>query len=463
MSSVFNYFVILPHANANQPAILMLSGPDGWSLPGWQTGELIFWQSTGYVNSQVLDLLGVRAVTLRALHVAQSQSGNFVRIYDLENLSPKWVAPANSKWIKLVGLNGLKLAQPEQRDLLENWFKEAAEGYPERRRTWARKGWFEEATQWITGQLTELGFIPDKPLEQVRSWERSCVLRQCAGENSFYFKVVPPMFSHEPRLQLALGNLFPASFPQILSFEPARNWFLMEDFGGHSLEKEADLTHWKAALQRYAQLQKASIAQTTNLLEFGCPNGRLEKLAAQIQPFLAELPGDYPLSREEVEQLQALLSQLIDDCRELAGFNLPLTLDHGDFWPSNISVNEAKTDYLFFDWSDATITHPFFSVSIFVRPEMLEETAQYSSDPAIRQMLQDPTAVSQELSEAYLQAWTGFTNFADKTTLRQTFQLAGKLAPLYYALLYHFVILPGMEVRWEMRNMVAFYLRMLLV
>lgn len=46
--------------------------------------------------------------------------------------------------------------------------------------------------------------------------------------------------------------------------------------------------------------------------------------------------------------------------------------------------------------------------------------------------------------------------------LRAAFELAQVLAPVHAALIYHLSILPQFEARWEMEDMVGYYLRLLL-
>ncbi len=67
---------------------------------------------------------------------------------------------------------------------------------------------------------------------------------------------------------------------------------------------------------------------------------------------------------------------------------------------------------------------------------------------------------NQRLREAYLDPWQVYEPME---RLEQALELAEHLAPVHHALLYHAMILPNMEASWEMVNMVAYYLRMLLI
>jgi hypothetical protein len=65
----------------------------------------------------------------------------------------------------------------------------------------------------------------------------------------------------------------------------------------------------------------------------------------------------------------------------------------------------------------------------------------------------------QHLAEAYLTPWTAFEPML---RLLEGYEAVKLLSPLYTALKYAFDILPHMEMRWEMENMLAYNLRLLL-
>ena len=45
---------------------------------------------------------------------------------------------------------------------------------------------------------------------------------------------------------------------------------------------------------------------------------------------------------------------------ELAESGLPLTLEHGDLWSSNVYVSDSEVAFI--DGTDASLSHPFFSL-----------------------------------------------------------------------------------------------------
>jgi hypothetical protein len=102
------------------------------------------------------------------------------------------------------------LAISQQRSWLRMWAEEAQHGTPPQRRPWARPEWFAPMEQWIADQLQHVGLARNGPVAQVRTWERSCVLRVSTTSGDVYTKAVPAMFAHEPRFARVLAALQPA-------------------------------------------------------------------------------------------------------------------------------------------------------------------------------------------------------------------------------------------------------------
>ena len=65
----------------------------------------------------------------------------------------------------------------------------------------------------------------------------------------------------------------------------------------------------------------------------------------------------------------------------------------------------------------------------------------------------------ERLAEAYLTPWT---TFEPMPRLLEAYAAVKLLSPLYTSLQYAFDIFPRMEMRWEMENMLAYNLRLLL-
>ena len=148
-------------------------------------------------------------------------------------------------------------------------------------------------------------------------------------------------------------------------------------------------------LRTFARLQVRAAPQVDRLLAAGCLDRRLAWLSAQAEGWLPA-------------RLAAAAPRLAAMCGELAAFAVPATLLHGDLHLSNVAKGPAG--YLFFDWTDACVAHPFLDmISIF-----------HEEDGALRDRLRD----------AYLAEWT---RFEPPDRLRRAWELAEPLGALHHA------------------------------
>jgi Phosphotransferase enzyme family len=118
---------------------------------------------------------------------------------------------------------------------------------PDRRAAWSRPGWHAQAEAWA-----------GMPLEQVRIWPLSAVLRN--GDT--WFKAVFPRFHHEPAITEALGA------PRLLQVDHERGWMLMEAVPGI----EEDDHH--AAMRAIARVHREWAARVDEALALGAHDRR---------------------------------------------------------------------------------------------------------------------------------------------------------------------------------------------
>jgi Phosphotransferase enzyme family len=435
-------WAIIPHPNMAQ--LLLLPSADGWALPLAEHAERHFWQSVAPVNQAIGALLAIDVTTLYCIQTDYRNT-----VYAMENHSPDWNPPPGAIWADRTALGTLELAQPEHRPLLERWFARRDAAAPANRPPWYQPGWFVRASEWALEQLERMGMAAIGPVEQLRSWERSTILGVPTTHNTVYFKAVPAMFAHEPALTLALAARDPAHFPAVLAADRERGWMLMLDAGSQRLDKVPDLGRWRAVLHAFAEMQIALASAASDLVRLGCPERPLDRLAAQIDGLLADTaaltPPGAALSDAEIATLRGRASELKAMCAELARAPIPPTLEHGDFWAGQVMLR--GNEYIFIDWSDSSIAHPFFSMSFFSDTAEAEEFLP--GVPDLRSQLRD----------AYLEPWAAY---APRAELIATFDMAQSFSALHNAMTYHQWILPHMESKWEMENMIPFYLRKLL-
>ena len=105
-------------------------------------------------------------------------------------------------------------------------------------------------------------------------------------------------------------------------------------------------------LPLYAGLQLDTAEDRSALLDAGAPDRTL-----------AVLPSLYDeLVAGESAALRALTPRIAELCEELAGLGLPETIQHDDLHDGQIFVREGR--YRFFDWAEACVSHPFFTMTV---------------------------------------------------------------------------------------------------
>jgi hypothetical protein len=446
----FVYRAVIPHPT--RPRILLLPRENGWVLPHWEISWLPNRQDISHVNQSVMDGLHLDVRVLRCLsYEANSERDRARAVYVTENRGADEAPPAGGCWVGSDRLEEIPLACPEDRALMGDCLAEIADAnVPRLRRPWARSGWFDAAESWIREQFRQLGITPDGPIEQLRTWARSCLLRAPTGAGLLYFKAVPSTGAPEPWLLRLLSERYPRHFPRILAVDTDRNWLLMGDLGSQTFCQIPEVERWEEALKGYAQLQIDLAGSVADLLAMGCPDQRLSALEPHIDRLLADpdaalvgKPGG--LTPDEMEALRALAPRLRATCAVLAAFGVPETLEHGDLWAGNIVMSGGS--HVYFDWAESSVAHPSFSFLLF----MPDATSRLSHVPDARRRLRD----------AYLGPWTVY---APMEQLIEAFELALPLAALHHALLQHRVVLPNLEAGswWELHGEIPWDLKYIL-
>ena len=292
---------------------------------------------------------------------------------------------------------------------------------------WEQAGWLEEATTWIQTQLAAQGWQVISPVELLHQRPWSTFAQVSTDKGLVYFKApAPPFF--EALLTQFLAQKRPDCTAPVLAIDRGRGWVLTPDAG--MTVRSADPTatqveHWLKLLPPYAEFQMQMAEFVPQLLAMGMPDRRL----AQLPGLYDELMGAHEnlrvglepgLTAEEYERLLALRPRLILWCEQLASYGLPETLTHEELHDANVLVNGER--YIYTDWSDSCVGHPFFTMLVTIRAA------------AHRLKLAEDGPEMKRLRDAYLEPWT---TYAPREQLLEAFRLAYKLGMLNRALSWH--------------------------
>jgi hypothetical protein len=317
---------------------------------------------------------------------------------------------------------------------------------------WAHTGWFDTATDWIRDQLLMLGYDITTPIEQlyVRMW--SIVLRVPTSAGDVFFKAAAPAFSYEPLLTQTLYELWPANMPHVLVIDRERAWMLVEDAGETLREimpDEGDVHRLQYMLVHFARVQQESIEHLLQLKAAGCPDRRLEILPYLFEELVADIPAllvgkQQGITESEYARLRELAPEVKQLCATLASYGIPAALHHDDFHPGNVMIKDNR--FIFFDWAESGVTHPFCSMLIVLRYAKLV----YKLDDA----------ALHSLCASYLNSWT---DHAPMDHLCKALPLALRAGMLCRAITwYHAVAALEDSAKWEYEGAMPHFLRLFL-
>jgi hypothetical protein len=435
---MIRYCALLPHPL--EPRLLMMNAHGEWRLPCWDDSAAHTWQETSHVNRAVAARFGIETTVLRCVRSrTHPGTGAMDRVYELENHSaPHDVIPA-ATWVGPAELEMLHVPDPEVRELAHAWFNRRSGERPPSGAAWTHPGWYIEALAWAVARLQDVGVIATSTPEQLRASERAFVMRIRSHIETFYFRAAPFVFAHEPPLMQWLAQRYPLNVPEVLAVDTGRGWLLQRAAGNGAmpLSEQREEEAWYRAVRRMAEIQIDSAIETLELRSLGCPARQLDVLARRLPRLCADaavmmLGQPCGLTRRDIERTSTLAPTLLALCEELASFELPDCLDYGDLRAGNIF--STATDPVYLDWSDSSISHPFFSVVSLL-------------DDAVRLLPSTSRVAQRRLRDSYLAPWY---DVASPDRLIRAFDIARRLAPFHRATTAHAELLPATGFTWEL-------------
>ncbi|RDI40953.1 phosphotransferase [Falsibacillus pallidus] len=309
---------------------------------------------------------------------------------------------------------------------------------------WHQDSYYEGVEQWIRQELKGADLELKGKLEPVKDTDVTLVLRIPTYEEDYYFKAGTFASKHEAVLSSELQKRYPRKTVDVLSANEPENWLLMKDLKGESLRTLKDKKLWQKAISEYAELQMAEMKSVDRLMQVGVPDRRMPVLKEEIHQSLEEMCKT-GLSRNETKQVMSLLPILLEMCDELDSI-IPPSIEHGDLHTNNIRLVGDRL--VFFDWGDASISHPFFSTRVFwhALDDLISDDSEW-------------LGMVEEFRPHYLEPWTKLAPMKD---LDRALRISDELACVQRALSWHLYITPNRKNQAESYNKPSQWLRLLL-
>ncbi|MGM7684041.1 phosphotransferase [Cytobacillus sp. Hm23] len=414
---VFKFFVI-----SKNNSILLTYDNNRWTLPTYDAKPSHV-AETAQINHFFKSKYKLMTNVLRCYNETDR-----MRIYEIELLDKEWFSP-NMCWINRLNLEDVNELCKEDKLLLNDWNA----SFQPTNLPWFSHGWVDEIKQWFRKELSCSTF----ELKQIRSWERSALFRVKLANNNYYFKAVPPIFSHEPILSQYLYQHHPSCVPSIHSVDSKRRWYIMQELTGPLLGKTNNMHHWQGALLKLAEIQKKSI-ENINKIKHMCPIRPISKvIQTYMRPSLNTLYNSNNISNEIYNQFIESIPAIINICDLLEQSHIPHAIDHGDFFGGNIIVHGNIP--IIYDWSDCTLSHPFLSITTF-----LEEVEHFFSKEHATYLL-----------DLYLAEWRSYNS---PEQLYNEYELIKLIAPVFYLTVYQTFIFPSFHDNWDKQHIIDGYI-----
>jgi aminoglycoside phosphotransferase (APT) family kinase protein len=310
---------------------------------------------------------------------------------------------------------------------------------PARRPEWFRLAWYDEADAWIDHELAARGRSRTGPTVPVKVWSLSAVLEVPSEPTPVWLKASCRHFHAEPALTRLVADILPEHAPPTIAADDERAWLLMEDVSGADEERtDFDPPHLGGTAARIAAtLHLRSLDHLDVIEAAGVPVRGLTDTMHGFDEILVSSAELDQLSRDEVAAVRARRNDVHEVIEELAALGLPDTLVHGDLHPGNIA---REGDVLvFYDWSDAAVTHPLLDLAHLTR-----EMPEPERDAACT---------------AYADVWRPAYPDVD---FRRGLELATRVDTIYQMVTFEQIYRAQEDASyWEMRGVVARSLRRL--
>lgn len=207
-------------------------------------------------------------------------------------------------------------------------------------------------------------------VEDIAATDYSYVLKINTAQTSYYLKKTPPKLYVEANVINILNKECGFKHvPEILAQDDDLHCFFMPACGDLTLRTlfGETLQHnlLDQGIETYTNLQRASADHIQKFLNCGIPDWRVENLPDVYSTLMHDEKRitAWGLTDPEQERLQRSQKLFIKLCDNLDSLNLPAVLNHSDFHPNAMLLDQSSGDINIIDIGEVTIGNPLLPLA----------------------------------------------------------------------------------------------------
>lgn len=263
-----------------------------------------------------------------------------------------------------------------------------------------RIGWMDEAIAWVEA-VTNRKLSSKIDIEQINAGRGFALIRfQTEDGNYWWLKATTAPNAHEFAITRCLSKLASPYLPEVLSFKPEWNAWLMSGKQQSLKETPSDPLALERllgnAIRSLAALQLRTVGHGYELLEAGAFHQSIPTLESASGPLFSYLEEAMNLQtstkapRVESSRIRELRRIFEHVCRRLEDLELPETIVHGDMNLGNILFGDTYCHFI--DWAEGYVGNPLVTLQHILLFNNKEDA-------------QAKTAMDLRLKKIYRDAW----------------------------------------------------------
>jgi len=241
------------------------------------------------------------------------------------------------------------------------------------RPAWEKHGWHNSTLKKIKQLLKTHQYTLSGTIEKIKAFSGGVILVIPVEKNrKLYFKMSLKKGLNEPTVLKNISPLFPNNVAEVITADYQDGWMLMKEFKAKYLSdlESEELQRKKAAIiaKKLAEMQielAKDIEKWHKLNTVYLSNSNIYeefKLLLNNQYLLKSCRD--PISDADIQILKDHLPVLKAKLDRLDEYKISYSIVHEDFREGNIAVGGNRI--IFYDWADTVISHPFFSINIYL-------------------------------------------------------------------------------------------------